>query len=103
MSTERGTIFMVVGFIGSFTIIALLSMVWMVTSGSEPSDQVYGGLFTLIGTGLGALGSMLVRTSSSSDTQDVSVVNPPSDPVPTEEASAVATRSAGRRGSAPRA
>ena len=59
MKGERLVVIVVVGFIGLFTIIGLVAVAWLAFVGHEVPD----GLYTLTGTGLGALGSMLVRTS----------------------------------------
>lgn len=83
MNGERSTITLVVGLVGLFTIITLLASAWLAFNGKTVPD----GFYTLAGTGLGALASMLVRTSSTQD-QPTEVVSVPGQPVETVEVAA---------------
>lgn len=77
---ERQTILVVVGAVGVFALAGIGSVAWL----SFNHSAVPEGLLTLTGTALGALCSMLVRTSSSGPGgTPVTVTNTPSDPVNT--------------------
>lgn len=79
----------VVRFLGWGMLIALGGVLWLVHDSIRSANQVdsstvalVSGVSTLAGTAFGALGAILAHTNT--PTQDVNVVNPPSDPVPTE-------------------
>lgn len=72
---------LVIILLGVFALVSLLGTIWLIANKADQgSVAVVSGL---CGTALGALGTILSRTSG--DTQQVQVVNPPSDPVPVEE------------------
>lgn len=96
--TDANTVRAVIRYLGLTALVLVLGGIWLVrdllrlSQGAGSIDAaaaaVIGGVFTLAGTTVGALGALLVSTRSSGDPpQDVTVVNPPTSPVPTTEES----------------
>lgn len=56
--------------------------IWVLTALKLDAPE---GMDSLIGTALGYMGGILTSTKGSTDTQNVSVVNPPTDPVPVSD------------------
>ena len=72
----------VVLFLGTFALLGLGGSLWLVAH--DKSGEAIALVSGMTGTALGALASMLTQTAQrpQNDSQDVTVVNKPSDPVP---------------------
>lgn len=81
MRTEQGTIRLVITLLGLNTGILIVGILVLLFFGKPVPDA----LPILAGTGVGALGGMLSKTSSSESTQKVEVVNTESQAVPTTD------------------
>jgi hypothetical protein len=77
--TDTTTVRLVVGFLGATILLCVTGGFWLAAQGQPVPEFLVG----LGGTALGALGALLARTGS--DTQPVTVVNRPSEPVPVED------------------
>lgn len=84
--TDKFTVNAVVVFLGSGMMLGLAGLIWLVSRGhGDPAALAVVAGPT--GTALGALGTLLARTSSNPE-DGVRITNPPSEPVPTVESHA---------------
>lgn len=70
--------------LGTFAIVGLLELGWLVDHGDVKDGALLAIIATPVGVALGALGSLLTRMSGGPP-QDVNVVNQPDEPLPIEE------------------
>jgi hypothetical protein len=92
--TRSATVDTVIRYLGRLSMIALagsLYLTWVVIQQAAKAGSVdavavglVGSSWTLTGALIAGLTAMLVSTRSEDDTQNVNVVNPPTDPVPVE-------------------
>lgn len=75
--TNQRTITLVVAFLGAFGLLVVAGAIYLAST----SKQVPDPLWTLAGTAIGALGSLLASTKSN---EAVVIANEPNDPVPVE-------------------
>ncbi|HXH59089.1 hypothetical protein [Iamia sp.] len=84
MSSDHFTVRAVVLFLGATALAGLGGLVYLIRVGVSGADlAIVAGP---AGTALGALATLLARTSTSGGTSPVEVVNPPADPVNVAEA-----------------
>jgi hypothetical protein len=76
---DYSRIVMAVVFLTGAFLILNSGMFWVASLMNKTVPDSMAGL---IGTALGYMGGILTSTKGSQDTQNVSVVNPPNDPVP---------------------
>lgn len=74
----------VVLFLGSFAILGLGGLIWLIDHGSVKDAALLAIIAGPTGGALGALGTLLARVGPGDGTQQVQVVNAPTDPVPVE-------------------
>ena len=79
--TDKTTVNLVIVILGVIAVVLTGGAIFL----TFQEKSVPGELWTLAGGAVGAFSSLLARTSSGSDTQDVQVVNTVGDPVPVEE------------------
>ena len=79
MTTDRFTVNAVVVGLITLGLAVIVGAVVLTLNDKTVSDALWG----LAGTAVGALGSLLARTTTNDDPTPVNVVNPPAQPVPT--------------------
>jgi hypothetical protein len=82
--TDRTVVLAVVVLLGAFCLLGLGGLIWLIDHGSD--GEVLAIVAGPTSAALGALGALLASTRSS---EHVRIVNPPSDPVPTQERGAI--------------
>ncbi len=78
--TDKGTVRIVVVFIGIITLVLISGAIFLVSVNKTVPDPIW----TLAGGSLGAFSAMLVSTRTANGATPVNVVNPPANPVPVE-------------------
>lgn len=78
--TDKSTVNLVIVILGIIATILVAGAIFL----TFQEKAVPGELWTLAGGAVGAFSSMLARTSSGGDAQEVQVVNSPAEPVPVD-------------------
>lgn len=96
-NNDRFTVRAVVVFLGAGMLIGLVGLIWLVSRGTADAAMI-GIVAGPTGTALGALGTLLARTSVEPPLgavpQPVTIENPPSAPVPVVQPEPVAVPAA---------
>lgn len=70
--TDRRTVLLVIGFLGTFGLILTGSVAWVAVHATNVPDNVFTALVSITSAVVGGLGAMLVHTGSTPPTDAVS-------------------------------